>query len=1490
LLDDLWADQDAWRTRRLHTEEKADLSAFSDLMAPASLLDAFREALLETAQPLRPLTEQIPPLASLAALQQQIQRLAPLCTAAEIHDLPIWADRRLRLRKGPLFRQGKQKATWLEGLSITSDLLHPTLESELSDDLRDAFSEISAFHLLDAFSSGSISGQPVEKHRIFGQTTQREHFYDFLLQRWEALCTDERSAKRLRTTALFTSEQGALHTLYEIDWSDPPTDPRLPRPESLIPSELHRYAALHLLEHPLSVPEQARALFARLLESAEQNNHESFDQTYTALAHLWQHAPPAQQKQTLQAIPQEELLFPDIAGQWLPLSRALLPTPDDQDDLAQLLGTSLLITLPKHPTATAFAYALGIAKQPDAKQLRQKLDQMGTSEDYKAFARYLNRHPQCLPPESLRNVPWILDDQQTPRDPSDLFWFDERIQRLTMNAPRLFPATFYEDLLPASWIKPLRFRSIKDLTLSEVLAPRPDDSTLEPDVLLWLERGLEDRRFSRDALQTHTSRLTLLCQDGRPRHPRLVLALPPTPLFAEMRGFWPEGAHRYPLLCKALAIPTQISADLIRNFLESIGQSARHDPQILHKHPALLDALPRCYAALQQYSPQHPLHTSLPVFLAERITPQRPHDAASNQIEEDHPSPHQSDNTDNQQKKTHPPHKNAALDPSRYTLLHRAAKGFFVCQRPTLIAPYRNLSFALAALGPADIASDTAAFLLACGIPAFEQSISVKLSTKAGKDTTQRHTEALEALRTQLAALRSVLPRVQAQRGGTNADWIFAEQLAALLQPNAIHVFQGLHVKATLKEVGKLDIPESITYDPQKQRLMLDEKLLRSLPDAAPRVASTLAPLVHRDPQEHALSDMIELLLRCGTHTAMQQYLDQRHFPRAILSEKDPKKKKSNNRSSAFTDFYDPDVHNAHTTAFSNTPEEDAPKPPTQGFFRNLWSRVFGKDTTKPSTESPDTTDTATPPAESDRSPAPPKNKPTPPKPTPPKTPPRSERPQDDENDDAPPRSRLSDAFNRLEQRSPRPSKQHDPADSLPFDPTEDHANTPPRSPDEWNRPNDSIGPQLDFDAHRFRQHAANPQEIGLFHQPTTLPFPYRYALHTITGFFDPRTQHWSPTPLKAPLIWQSGPKVGSIIFQGKLPPGLLQLPMPLHSTRTIPPEITCNGESIAYKPKSTPPDTWQIHINAPSTVTIRYTLDLFSPPPIASKAPSTLNKHYLHPTTRREDLPSALQDFLADLQTSTLSDLEKARKIEQLVRKRYLYDMDYSKRPAVRAAREQLDHDRTFPQNDSLLLLHAGRHGTYWGAGVCHGLNILIAEMLRQVGIPSAIATCWVLDEGYLSRPDHLIALALLPTEGGFAALPLDGAVNNQGRVLHSASPPAPAQAPNLPSLPPPDTQRAALLTQIALYQRLLAHLNITPSLPTLDELDLNALQRQFQHVRQLLLDALGSKHLLHRLLAILDAGELQTEHLDPSLQTLLERGLIEAEQHTTWQIRPRN
>ncbi|MCB9637446.1 MAG: hypothetical protein H6727_00895 [Myxococcales bacterium] len=1451
-LDALWPQEievSALARHRVHSSEETALSAFEGWMVPATPKSCFHDLLEEIALPQRALAEQLPPLNDLDTLQQLHQALRTLAPFEEIATWPIWADRKLRLRKGPIRRQDGWDISWFEGLSLSHDLLAPQLEASLSTEEKSHFPTLTAPQILEAITQLNYSGQSVQEHRYFGDVAQREKLYRFLLEHWEFLKEDKQSDAKIRTSALFATQQGEFRNMYELAWDESADEAQQHRPEESLPSALLGKMERCVLEQPLSIQEQAKPRFERWFQAAEKRDLPTVRHLIQSLAHLWQHASSDQKRALFQAAPKQELSLPSLGGDWLRVSQALLPSEAEREQLLHLFDPAHFAEAPEHPAGQAFLQALGVATQPTSEQLEDALKGLRTVESYEAFAHYLQAHPTCLSNEILRREPWMLNNRLQPTQTKELFWFDERIQHLVPQAQGLFPAPFYEDILPPQLQKPLRFRTIKDLDLEDILPSLPDKTVLETELLQWLERGIKDKRFKAEEVREACHyRHLVLCQDGIARHPHEIFAFSPSPLFGDIRGYWPEGHHRYPHLCEALRIPTQINPSIVKAFLEDIGQQARKDQgqAILEQHPSLIEILPRCYAYLHEQ--QAKFHSNQPIYLAE-----------TSEIKE----------------------KSSKSKTDRYALLLDNAPGFFVCLRPTMLAPYRGLSFYTAVLGSDDIAQTTGQLLLAQGIPSFEASISLKISPKAGKDTTLRHEQELESLRSQLRALRAVLPRVQAQRGGSDKDWIFASQLEQLTQPNAIRVFQGLKVKATLKGVGKLDVPDLIAYDPQKKRLMLDESLLRSLQQTIPLLATNLTPLIHRDPKRQPLTDILELLLRCQTLEAMQSYLDQRHFPRVALQEKGKSKGKQGS-STALQEMSSTSI---------DAPEDD--ESPSNGLLRRLWTRIFSNKEETPKKRAQEAHPSAPkdspslqkahtpPPSHNTSSKAQPPSKAEDAEKKRPSSPPqeRDEAPSPQRNETAPqerpkappPTSTpLSDFFNRV------------------FDPPSRSSSSENASPEDWNRPNNRIGSQLDFDPKRFAERGPNPEDIGLFHQPPILPQPYRYALQAFTGRFDNRSQQWVPATLQSPLATTSSTKVGSVILQGKLPPGSNQLPLPLHSKLSGPPIVTCDGASVSFKQQEDPSGAVVLQFKAPRTVDVRYHVDLFAPPSILPHESIQIHKDYMQPTMLRSDLPEAIQGFLTQLEGTSSTQEEKARRIEEMVRKRYRYDMYYAQKASVQEARSLLPlHPRT-PQNHSIALLHAGKQGSILGAGVCHGLNILIAELLRQVGIPSAVATCWVFDEGYLSRPDHLIALALLPSAEGTTYLPLDGAVNAQGRVLHQASPPPPRKAPDLPKTSAPDMQRAALAAQIELYTRILERLRIPFPSSENEALDSTAQQRRLQELRQKLLDALGSKATLYRLLAIFDAGELQVDQLDKPLQWLLEHDLIRAEEQTSWRVRP--
>jgi hypothetical protein len=92
-------------------------------------------------------------------------------------------------------------------------------------------------------------------------------------------------------------------------------------------------------------------------------------------------------------------------------------------------------------------------------------------------------------------------------------------------------------------------------------------------------------------------------------------------------------------------------------------------------------------------------------------------------------------------------------------------------------------------------------------------------------------------------------------------------------------------------------------------------------------------------------------------------------------------------------------------------------------------------------------------------------------------------------------------------------------------------------------------------------------------------------------------------------------------------------------------------------------------------------------------------------------------------------------------------------------------------------------------GRGICYELNSALVELLRHLGLPSAVVTGWVLDSGRISHPDHLFAAVLLPCVEGLCLMPLDAATNSRGPI--HALPAAPSQPPSVlpqrPQVPTP-------------------------------------------------------------------------------------------------------
>ena len=87
--------------------------------------------------------------------------------------------------------------------------------------------------------------------------------------------------------------------------------------------------------------------------------------------------------------------------------------------------------------------------------------------------------------------------------------------------------------------------------------------------------------------------------------------------------------------------------------------------------------------------------------------------------------------------------------------------------------------------------------------------------------------------------------------------------------------------------------------------------------------------------------------------------------------------------------------------------------------------------------------------------------------------------------------------------------------------------------------------------------------------------------------------------------------------------------------------------------------------------------------------------------------------------------------------------------------------------RKDSGWTVRNDQKAKYLGRGVCYALNVLACELLRRVDVPAAVAVGWTMDRGQVSDPDHLWALALLPSTAGSKWFPIDSATTRDGRSV---------------------------------------------------------------------------------------------------------------------------
>jgi hypothetical protein len=334
-----------------------------------------------------------------------------------------------------------------------------------------------------------------------------------------------------------------------------------------------------------------------------------------------------------------------------------------------------------------------------------------------------------------------------------------------------------------------------------------------------------------------------------------------------------------------------------------------------------------------------------------------------------------------------------------------------------------------------------------------------------------------------------------------------------------------------------------------------------------------------------------------------------------------------------------------------------------------------------------------------------------------------------------------------------------------------------PRRGHGWYAPTDALDAQTE-EARAWLDDRAKESDFGFVYVPRTLPAPYLYAPKTIARRFDRATQRWTAEGYCDPAWRAPGVATGArVAFRGVVPAGAgLVLPLPLYGALS-------GGAGDGELETSA---SGELRYRAERDGVLEFSVTLGGAPVFEPRDESLATPAELSARTCPDDeLPREVLAFVDAVLSSPEPAYVRALDVRDFVRANYRYDPRYLEDPSVAAFLAEVRVGRA---HGALAALHAGRTGRHLGAGVCFELNALVCELLRRVGVPAAVCTGWVLDDGTATEPDHLWAMALLPTARGPRWMPLDASSTREGRPLRVPKRAAPkgVRAPPTPPAPP--------------------------------------------------------------------------------------------------------
>jgi hypothetical protein len=1532
LMDPGTPEREALDRVRLDDEEQtARLRALSPLCRPqdaAVFLAGLVERLARVEQP----------LGSQTPLLARPERVARVAGVLPPDAAPLWFDAGGRLRRDAPRRADAETLEVLAGTEAGAALLHPRLAELLPPEALERIPLLPAREVLAIINDSS----PREPDR-------GEAFYAWLLAHEHELLSDGAARELLRESRLFPSRGGRLLTPAELV-----LDPDLPdlgidwQPHAEVPRDV-----LDLLARHLGVGRP------RIEELAEEHLLPAYRRAVAAgdgaraaelLGYLagQLEGGSTERVRALICPPGAPLLLEDQRGAFRPVDQLLLADEQIAGQLEAVLGDYPRPSPSRYLGATVgrFLAQIGVPRVPSLARLRQAMDSL-SPEGGRALAAllgHLHRSGAVTAEElagelPLRRAAWVTDGTGCLRRPAELFLWSPEVEALVGDFGELYPHPEVPTHLGDELCQRLGLRTARDVRVEEVvfhIKTRAASGGPVPfRVYTWMEQGLAGGWLDPGALAQLLGEERWICSDdGEYFGHRRVVGRRALQLFGDRRGYWERGREACPTLCRVFGIPDEVTARTVVLFLEELAAEvqAAGDRALLRREPALPRMLLACYTLLgrdeagsvgpglplilcgeggrgegelrllpattrQLYRSDTPtleaLFSGAGVFylaargpaeereavdrFLERMRIRRLRDAYTVMV----------DDAGRDRSASRAGQLGALLSvlAALATVLPRVRRQRAEWLDPSGWVDRERLGPLVAAGRVRAIEGLRVAYRLD-GVGEVQREIPAVFDPALGEllvdaavlddpDLVSTHlasgvtrcvyegpgeealTDIIEILlplgnRERMDAYldRRHFPEGEPEAPEADARKRLADRLAEILD-------YGLDRRLKQRFPALADRDLSVWRDPELPRRMLPGEEELTLAAAAARATPLLLDAVGVSEPGAGLSEALRTLLAAPSLSEV---------PPGLLGPS--------------PSLADPDLDAAPPLsplpAGAGAPMGQAP---VNEEIWDLLSEAFRE--LKQREGSPPPPPPSIPRASGGGA------GPTAPPPLVEPPGPVGRRGFWD---------RVKGWFFSEEQQERLRAVNLAPL-SVPAWAEEDGSSFAPMS---------RIGPQL-WATPAELDRVARGRPVGqLYHAPSRLPVPYRYAPHLLGGTFDPGSQSWTPEGVPDLRELATGQPTGRTVeLQGWLPPGPCLLPVPLYARPCGVPRASGDGEgSLELLPRDRlGGQRAQVHGDEP--VAVGYEVELLEAPQLtraqASLAGAT--PALTVPTVERRRLPGAARRWLDQKQEQALPDWELALDAQAFVQRHYRYDRAFRQREDVRRAFEQLRPGRG---NHHLELLHASNDGgPELGRGICYELNVMIVELLRHLGVPALVGAGWLLDEGVVDRPDHLFALALLPSPAGPCLLPLEAAMGADGPIRPLARrvsseravglPPRPA-VPPVPgpwSAPPaavtdPESVRRAEAQRTASEEQLLrrairlcAHVRGEPEPEGLDAVGEGSL-------RLLAEKALGDPALLGPLLtALRQEGSVQTALTAP-LQELVRLGLLQLRSVPSFQVWP--